>query len=357
MGYAKYHEDDYRIYCERLYSIGLQDGDKHRLLIVDHRCPYCSDLFGSKELLFSHIRHVHNITEPILFINGIIVKNDDTIYVADIKSAQIQMYGFDRTISINNEAIPSDANEDCIDITAKVNSYISRLNFCRIQIGNSSSRIEKYSLYSVNQGLLKDYIREWENNVKFSIPFRPFNVSNNLINHAELLYLQGIYNYFIACQAAGNDKVERYYEANSILKQFIPTDSLGLCIQKIVAFKFNWVNTLGNLCCKYGTDDDFNPIHSFFINEETESIPDQSGMSTVFIEDELQDIYNAILAFVGKDYDFVRDYLNNHDTSNITDINLRDKILLLKSRMLCIDGKNGEARYTFSEIRTDEFKS
>ena len=80
MGLAKYYEDDYRIYCDRLYSNGLAEIGKYKLLLEEHRCPYCRELFPNRDKMFSHIRSAHNITEPLLFINGIVVKSKDTIY-------------------------------------------------------------------------------------------------------------------------------------------------------------------------------------------------------------------------------------------------------------------------------------
>ena len=70
MGYAKYHEDDYHILCERLYSNSISDINISRQQKPLHKCPYCDELFELTDGLFSHIRHRHNITEPLLFVNG-----------------------------------------------------------------------------------------------------------------------------------------------------------------------------------------------------------------------------------------------------------------------------------------------
>ena len=55
MGLAKYYEDDYRIYCDRLYSNGLAEIGKYKLLLEEHRCPYCRELFTDRDKMFSHI--------------------------------------------------------------------------------------------------------------------------------------------------------------------------------------------------------------------------------------------------------------------------------------------------------------
>lgn len=265
MGYAKYHEDDYHIYCDRVFTNGLILQDKIKQRIVHHRCPYCDILFDDKEWMFSHIRNDHNITEPLLFINGIVVKEKDTVYVSDIHSAYIQMYGFNRVISVNDEIVSFDDENDSIDITDLTRNSINEKNYCIIRLGDLSAKVERYSLYAINQDSLNHYIFEWENIIKSGAVFKPLRYYLTDLNEAEYFYLNGIYNYFVACQAQNNDKVERYYEANSILKKFIPSNSLGLCIQKIIAFKFNWVKTLNELCQNYGTVDDFSSICCFFI--------------------------------------------------------------------------------------------
>lgn len=334
MGYAKYHEDDYHIYCERIYYNAIADSDRHRKKIIHHRCPYCNDLFDKKEDMFSHIRQVHNITEPLLFINGIVVKNNDTIYISEVKSAYVQMYGFDKLISINDKAVIKDTEEDDVDLTEITEKIISANRYCIIKVGESCSRIERYSLYSVDQSVLKNYVREWENNIKTSSSFKPFIPKNNEVNAAESLYLQGIYNYFIACQAQNNDKKDRYYEAYSILKKFVPINSFGLCIQKIIAFKFNWIYKLEELCSRYKTNDEFGSICSFFKNETHVNTPsNQNDSYTIFMEDELHEIYDAIIAFNNMDYEKVNHYLDSQDVFAISDVNLKDKIILLKVHM------------------------
>ncbi|MCQ2502937.1 MAG: hypothetical protein MJ084_04260 [Saccharofermentans sp.] len=357
MGYAKYHEDDYRIYCDRIYASGLQDDVQHQRLIADHRCPYCQDLFPNRDSMFSHIRRSHNITEPILLLNGRVVHNNDHIYVSDIKMARIHLYGLEREIVISDEVISTENNVESINITEHINRCVVNNHICTVKIGSSICEIEKYSLYSVNSALLSDYISEWENTLKNSSTFKPFNIESNRFNPAETLYLKGIYNYFIACQAKDEDKTNRYYEANSILKMFVPTNSLGLCIQKIIAFKFNWINILEALCDSYGTNDDFRSVCAFFKHEAFDnSCFETKENSHIYMEDDLQDVFNAIVAFTKKDYDTVNQYLQLRNPQMITDQNLKDKILMLQSRMQSLNGNMNNAGYLFSEIKSDEFK-
>lgn len=355
MGYAKYHEDDFRIYCERIYFKAISDRDKHKQKIIHHRCPYCNALFDKRDVMFSHIRQIHNITEPLLFVNGTVVNNNDTIYISELRSAYVQMYGFDKQISIDDEVIIKESDDDDIDITDIAENNISTNRFCTIKVGDSSSRIERYSLYSVDQSILNDYVEEWENNIKTGAAFQPFKATS--VNDAERLYLEGIYNYFIACQAQSNDKRDRYYEAYSILKKFVPINSLGLCIQKIIAFKFNWIDKLEELCNRYNTKDEFDSVCSFFKSESDIKLPlNHEDTYTIFMEDELQEIYDAIIAFNHKDYDRVNEYLDSHNVLAISDMNLKDKIIFLKVHMLMLEGNKEEAEFWYSEIKTEDFK-
>lgn len=355
MGYAKYHEDDYHIYCERIYYNAIADRDRHRQIIMHHGCPYCNVLFDERDDMFSHIRQVHNITEPLLFVNGIVVKNNDTVYISDVRSAYVQMYGFDKQISIDDKNIIKTSEDDDIDLTDITEKSIATNHFCIIKVGDSCSRIEKYSLYSVDQRVLNDYVKEWENNIQIGASFKPFRAMD--VNDAEQLYLEGIYNYFIACQAQSYDKRDRYYETYSILKKFVPINSLGLCIQKIIAFKFNWIDKLEELCSRYKTNDEFGSICSFFKNEtHVNTLSNQNDSYKIFMEDELQEIYDAIIAFIHKKYEIVNEYLDSHDVLIISDLNLKDKIIFLKVHMLLMTGNKEEAKFWYNEMKTEDFK-
>ncbi len=356
MGWAKYHEDDLHIYYDRIFTNGVIDIDNHKKKISNHRCPYCDVIFATKKVMFSHIRQVHSITGPLLFINGVVVHNKDTIYLSEIRSAYVKLYGFNYKIYVNDEMVDINYDEDSVDLTEKAVGYLSNQQSCIIRIGNCISTIERFSLYSVDQSRVQNYIQEWEKTVKSGITLKPFSIDKNTLNTSEAFYLEGIFNYFVACQANGNDKGARYLDANRILKQFVPINSLGLCIRKIIAFKLNWVKTLSDLCESYGSNDDFDTICCFFKNEECDVVvPNEHGLSVVFIEDELQEIYDAILAFNRKDYDSVKIFLDKHDENMVSDPNLKDKILLLKYRMRMLSGDIDTAVALFDEILAEGF--
>lgn len=358
VGYAKYYEDDCNIICDRIYlKEGFDHGETNKKRIKILNCPYCEEIFEDREILFSHIRTTHQFTGPIVLINDIILK--ERIFVSEVKSAIVYKYGYDEEVLINNRPVSTLPDEsDALDISEDLkNNIFHNSRPCEISIGDFHASIEKYSLYSIDQDIVKTYIQQWEDCVVNGIPFSINKAKDPRLNQAEQHYLEGIFNYFVACQAKGKEKADRYNEANCILKKFDPIDSLGLCIQKIVSFKLNWVKTLKNLCSQNEIKDDFTYVVYFFENKEcnlNHSLAQNERK--LFIEDELQEVLNAIIAFNKGEYGMVKNYLNSHDADYISDINLRDKILLLKYRMMIIEGNKTEAEYALKEIITDDFK-
>lgn len=358
MGLAKYYEDNLKLYDDRMYINGLQDSNRYAKLICELRCPYCRNLFVDRASMFSHIRSVHSINSPVLLINGMIINNTDVTYVSSIKSARIRMYGYNSDVCISDSNLDYDFDNDELDITDEVIPRFENGGLCEIRIDSHIYTIERYSLYSIHDDLLNDYIEEWESNLKNGSPFKPFSPRIKNMNSAESLYLRGVFNYYVACQAQGADKVNRYYEANSILKQFVPTNSLGLCIQKIIAFKFNWINTLVSLCDCYGTDDEFRIACSFLQDNDSKHILDRpQKRSAIYMEDDLADSLNAMLAFVNGEYNLVNQYLQSFETKTISDANLNDKISKIRSKMCALRGNTEEALFYNNEIKTDEFNS
>lgn len=356
MGYAKYHEDDFGFVCERLYSNAIAYTKTKKEFIRILKCPYCQESFDAKNRLFAHIKSMHNIIKPILFINGSVVR--DYAYLSDIKSVEVHMYGFDERILIDDIVCSLTADEyGILDITNPIAKEFAASGRCRVKIGDRTVNLEKYSLKNINQQQLSGYIDAWDDMLKIGSPLSMSIINRDELNQAEQFYLEGVFNYFVACQASGKDKNDRYLEANSILKNFVPINSLGLCIQKIVAFRLNWVHTLKQLCFQYETNDNFNKICDFFENKESENTSNSSkDIRNIYIEDELQAVFEAILSYQNKDYDSVKMYLTEHDENSVSDINLADKILLLKSRLKLIEGNKSEANYYKREIVCEEFK-
>lgn len=356
MGYAKYHEDDFGFVCERLYSNAITYTKSKKEFIRLLKCPYCQISFDTKNGLFAHIKSKHNIINPILFVNGSVVRK--CAYLSDIKSVEIHMYGFDESIMIDGVVCSLTSDEyGILDITEQISEKFSISDRCHLKIGDRTVNLEKYSLKDINQQQLSVYIDTWDDMLKTGNPLSMNVINRDALNQAELFYLEGVFNYFVACQANGKDKNDRYLEANSILKNFVPINSLGLCIQKIVAFRLNWVHTLKQLCFQYENNDNFNKICDFFENRESENNNSASkNIRNIYIEDELQAVFEAIVSYQNKDYDSVKIYLTEHEENSISDINLADKILLLKSRLKLIEGNKTDANYYRREIVCEEFK-
>ncbi len=354
MGYAKYHEDDFNIVCERLFSKTVLKSKKDFIRLL--KCPYCQENFDNKNSLFSHIKLTHNIDHPVVFVNGMVAK--DCVYVSDIKSAIVHLFGFNDNVLLDGKNCLSSIDEyGILDITDSISKQFFKEGQCVLTVGNINVSIKRYSLHAVNQDLLSEYINAWDSMLrKGSLLSMNINKDDDL-NPAEKYYLEGIFNYFVACQANGKEKNDRYNEANSILSKFIPVNSLGLCIQKINAFRLNWVHVLKSLCNQYETYDDFNMICDFFEDKPSDDMEMLSdNVRHLYIEDELLNVFDAIVCFQKKEYDEVNRFLTSHDEKTINDDNLADKVYLLKSRMKMIEGKKSEANFYRKEIISDGFK-
>ena len=359
MGYVKYNEDNVNIVNDRLYDINHSVAEpirKKQAKLI--HCPYCDKAFEQKEVLFSHTRNAHNIKRPIVLINDKVIENGEDLFVSSVISVIIHEYGFDDQIKINDKTIMRVADSfDLVDITDEVAESLSTRQSCSLSIGTFNTTIHYRSLKSINQGNVNLYINKWENDLAEGRSLSIEDINNPNLNYDEHYYLEGVFNYYVACQATGKDKTERYNEANSILKCFIPIDSFGLCIQKVIAFRLNWVHTLRMLCNDYDSNDAFVSVCCFFENSPCViNISSKGDEKKLYIENELQEIFDAIIDFTQVKYPAVKEYLDNHDPSKIMDDNLRDKILLLKSRLLMKEGNMKEAKFIFSQIRNEEFK-
>jgi hypothetical protein len=54
-----------------------------------------------------------------------VVKGKDTVYVSEIKSASIQMYGYSTQVYVNNIVVSARSDDDGIELTDIVNELVS----------------------------------------------------------------------------------------------------------------------------------------------------------------------------------------------------------------------------------------
>lgn len=365
MGYPRSSEKDNENALDKRYMKGMEPELKPKEPVPYYKCPYCKRIFNNKESVFSHIRQDHNKLNPTIFVNGAVCPNNQTIYISSVKSAKIHRYGYQDKIKINGlniDDLEIDKDTDIIDITKDIKNELADNLSCSVSIGSNTVKIEKFSSFAIIDKTIDDNIDFWQNQLQCGNYLTKDNINKLNLNDAEKNYVDGIFNYFLACQKAHKSKykIDRYYDANRLLKSFVSINSVGLYIRKIIAFKFNWFKTLFELCEDYKCNDDFTYIYNFFKGrpscKKKVYIKDEKQL---YIEDDIQEIMNAIINFMQGNYEGVKKYLIEQNLNNIDDNNLCDKILMLKYRMLRIEGKDNESRYIFNELKEkyslDEF--
>ena len=347
MGYTKYNEDDKEIYIERLDRV---QGERRipTIHIESFACPYCSLVTQDKKELHSHIKISHNITHPIIVVNDKVV-NSSEFYIKKLENIQVLTYGFNDSIKLEGFCVEQ---SEITDLTEIAREAFSQKGCFTINVGNKTIQIVKYNVSTIRNKLITPIIRDWEKNIesKKSISMPDLSV----FTHVEQEYLRGFYNYFLGCIAKAQDKEKRYYESYSILSSFNPISSLGICVLKIIAFRLNWVGRLKELC-EY-SNDEFRAIYQFYNNEQAPLVDTSVNYNdSLYVEDDIRDCIDAIVSYLSNDLNKVRDYLTNHDIQSIEDINLRDRILLLSSKLAMSENKFKEAKRYNNDILCKEF--
>lgn len=341
MGWAKYWEDNIRIADER--QSRPEPIRKPTLVYFD--CPYCSYSHTEKEGLYYHIKNNHNISRPILVINGSVVSKAEKLFVREIKEAVIYPYGLSADLTVNG--VKNRIGGDRYDLKPLLNVTINK-----VILDDTHYTITLTESFEVNNPDVNRVIELWQKDVASGKHITKHY--SKLFEPAETSYLNGIFDYLIACIAKPNEKKNLYESAYSILSGFSPSTSLANTILKIIAFRLNWLSELKLLCSntdssKFLIDFYLNDIKTdgYSMNNSTASEKDPK----VFIEDDLLDCLNAVIAFSNNDMLSVDNYLANKDESKIADSNLRDKVLLLLARKAICSGNTKKARRFYEEIK------
>ena len=348
MGWSKYKEDNRILLDDRLY-IKHYDGKKS-CCFEFFSCPYCNRDFKNKELMYSHIKSTHNIVHPILMIDGKIRTNEKDIYLSNVTSATLYLYSYNQDIYINDTKI--ELKEE-IDITDELISILEKDGFVRIKFSDKCINLHKYSIQEIHNDEVSQIIDKWnEDTAKGK---RIQKCCDACLNQAELHYLDGLYNYFWACRAEGQDKIKRYDDAYSILKSFSQLTPIANCVLKVISFRRNWLKKLDQLCNETNSLDEFIIVNDFFKND-IHNYPDgQEYDKRLYIEDDLQKNIDAIIMYSKGNLEGAKKYTLNNDPQVIQDANLRDRILLLKARIeLKQNGFNSKVKRYYKEIQTQE---
>lgn len=350
MGYAKYFEDNQEIMISRIEY--KKEFYVPHVKINHFVCPYCNMVEYSREKIFAHIKNEHNITHPVIVINGKVI-NESEYSVAKIDELNIFTYGFSDTIFINDQMY-CNSNTESVDLTLETKDLLEKLGNFEIVVGEKKLRVKKYSVKEVRNEKITPIIREWEEMITEGIM-----ISMNLpadLNQNEYEYLKGLYNYFLACISEGEDKKQRYYEAYTILQEFNPINSLGVCALKVIAFKFNWINSLINLC-KLASDE-FNAVCSFYTDEYNGKLDAIiiERQNFLYIEDSIRENIDAISNFMFGNIKKTEAYLSSLNVDEIFDKNLKDRVLVLLREVALVNNDIQKSRYYNERVLSPELK-
>ena len=348
MGYAKYFEDNQEIMFSR--TAHKRNFNVSHVPVQHFVCPYCNLVEYSQEKLFEHIKNEHNITHPVIVVNGKVI-NEQEHSVAQIEGLSIFTYGFSDKILLDDETYLYTKAES-IDLTREAKELLESNGSFEISVGEKKLKIKKYSVKEVRNDKITPIIRDWESSIVDGIM-----ISMKLpadLNEIEREYLKGLYNYFLACISDGEDKKHRYYEAYTILQEFNPINSLGVCALKVIAFKFNWINSLMHLCEM--AQDEFNAVCSFYTEgykEKLEAII-IDYQNSLYIEDSIIENIDAISNFMFGNLGDVESYLSKIDLEEITDKNLKDRLFVLLREMSLANNNTRKARQYNDKILSPE---
>lgn len=232
MSYVKYYEDDEKI---REHRQNLRHGTTNlanrRNPVRYFDCKYCHEIFTDRKELFLHIKIKHNIVRPLVVVNGKIA--NDKYVVHDIDSAHIDLFGYSDTISINGNLISYSSDDEMIDITKLLQQALTISSRCSITFRSVSVEIEMVALSIDNINLIGSSIEQWE--FEINTGMRLSTDSLDQANEGNRLFLQGMYNYYVACRAK-KDKAKRYDDAWAILSRFNDLLGVGSCVLRIIAY-------------------------------------------------------------------------------------------------------------------------
>lgn len=329
MANAKFTEDNRLRRASNFYEYEKLPLPEPKIIYFD--CYYCNCTLLSNEERNIHILQNHNQAEPLLLLNDKIASSEN--YVETIDSIKLSHRNPDlNIISINGVKIPvTNIYMDLLNLIDK-----SRNDFI-IQIGNRQLRIFKLEKINLRSYAVDKIIKEWDYQIRNSMALHPSNGFYPCdLNVAELDYLNGIFEYYTACKTLNvTDKLNRYQTSNAILGKFSHLTNRANFIQKIIAFKLNNLQTLKRLTFQAGGKDIFYPILDFYSGKESINYS-QEHKDSIFVEDELYCNFETIAAYQRKEITKVEMYLRDWTEERLSllkDINLKDRIYLLKGRI------------------------
>ena len=350
MSYVKYREDDIKINDHRLFMRQGSQFSKAKAPKRYYECKYCHHIFTSKTELVNHIRDIHNIVRPLIVINEKVI--GDQVVLQYIHQAKVLMYGFGGDIRVGGELLQY-GDDDEVDITALLKAKLSADRSCEIIVNEMSIMIDYHPLSLDDNSLIKTAIGDWQNAVSKGLPLDTKYLA--MFDGGDLLFIQGIYNYYLACTAK-HHKGSRYKDAFASLSQFQDLGGIGRCVLKAIAFRWNWIDTLRLL--SESENDIFTTACEFFSEQESSfTYEDDKDAGYLFVEDGTQMSLELISMYQKGQYDKVKAKLDVlGDPDDLDDPNLAEKIYLLKARLAVIDGNNLYATRYYEKLISPAFR-
>ena len=350
MSYVKYREDDIKINDHRLFMRQGSQFSKAKAPKRYYECKYCHQIFTSKTELVNHIRDIHNIVRPLIVINEKVI--GDQVVLQYVHQAKVLMYGFGGDIRVGGELLQY-GDDDEVDITALLKTKLSTDRSCEIIVNEMSIMIDYHPLSLDDNSLIKTAIGDWQNAVSKGLPLDTKYLA--MFDGGDLLFIQGIYNYYLACTAK-HHKGSRYKDAFASLSQFQDLGGIGRCVLKAIAYRWNWIDTLRLL--SEGENDIFTTACEFFSEQESSfTYEDDKDAGYLFVEDSTQMSLELISMYQKGQYDKVKAKLDVlGDPDDLDDPNLAEKIYLLKARLAVADGNNLYAMRYYEKLISPAFR-
>lgn len=350
MSYVKYREDDIKINNHRLFMRQGSQLSKAKAPQRYYECKYCHQIFTSKTELVNHIRDIHNIVRPLIVINEKVI--GDQVVLQYVYQAKILMYGFGGDIRVGGELLQY-GDDDEIDITALLKAKLYSDQSCEIIVNEMPIIIDYHPLSLDDNPLIKTAIDDWQNATSRGLPLDTKYLA--MFDGGDLLFIQGIYNYYLACTAK-HHKVSRYNDAFAALSQFQDLGGVGRCVLKAIAFRRNWIDTLRLL--SEGERDIFMTACEFYSEQNsTFEYEDDKDSGYLFVEDGTQMSLELISMYQKGQYDKVKAQLDAlGDPDDLDDPNLAEKIYLLKARLAVADGNSLRATRYYEKLISPAFR-
>lgn len=350
MSYVKYREDDIKIINHRAQMRGDNIFHSPRTATRYYDCKYCHKLFTSKSDLFKHIKDIHNIVRPLIVINEKIV--GDTAVLQYVNQAKIILYGYEDAIRVGSTTLHN-VDTDEIDITNLLKDELSDHSDCKIFFNDICVTIELHPIQIENNPLIKSAIEEWQSEVSQGVPLNASLLSS--FYGGDLTFVQGIYNYFLAC-TAGHYKASRYDDAFSLLSQFHDLTGIGKCVLKAIAFRRNWVESLRLLTD--GETDIFSTASEYFSDQPSSfEYEDDPSANQLFVEEGTNTSLELITLFQkGKIQEAKERLIELGDIDDLNDMNLIEQLNLLKARIAVFEGNRNEASRHYEKLITPTFR-